>query len=270
VQESGVASPFAGGGTDDFDPTSIQVFVSKTGSTPYSGTNDTATSISQLASGSSAIVYIVSNIPAAQLDGDVAVEALVAQVAATGTAGYGNAAGASITTDQSGSTWTPGTAQNIFADAAGTDDVALDGKSSSRDAYIVKSAKLTITKTATVVSDPTGDVIPHAIPGAIMKYTITVLNSGSQPATGVTLADSIQPMVTSGYLAYKAGSITLQDPNEGSPLNSTQSCSDSGSTGGNFGTDSCGFTSGTNTVNAVITTLSNGQSAVITFQATIQ
>ena len=266
IQEAtGTANPFTGG-TDNFDPTSISIFVSKNNTSTYVPANDTASSIPQLASGASNFVFVVANIPASQVDADVAVEALVGQEAAAGaSATYGTAPGANITTDQSGSAWTSGTVQTIFADAAGTDDVANDGKSSSRDAYLVKSAKLTITKTASVVSDPTGDAIPHAIPGAVMKYTITVANSGTTAATGITLADSVQAMVTAGSLAYKANSITLADPNVSG--GAVQTCADTGST---FGSDTCSFTSGTNTVNALINTLSNGQTATVTFQVTIQ
>jgi len=195
VQEvTGTASPF-GGNTDDFDPTSISVFVSKSNTTTYSVANDTASSIPQLAAGASNYVFIVANIPATQVDGDVAVEGLVAQVATAGaSATYGTAPGANITTDNSGSAWTPGTVQVIFADAAGTDDSAKDGKISSRDAYLVKSAKLTITKgTPTVLSDPTGDATPHAIPGAVMQYTVTIANSAAATtaATSIALTDAL-------------------------------------------------------------------------------
>lgn len=268
VQEAtNTADPFNAALKDDFDPTSPTVHVSAANSATYNATNDTASSLFSLASGATNYVFIVSNIANTQLDGDIAVEALVGTVAATG-GSYSAGAGASITSDQSASAWTPGTVQQIFADAAGTDDVAKDGKSSSRDAYLVKSAKLTITKTASVVSDPTGDATPHAIPGAIMKYTITVANTGTTAATGITLADSIQAEVTAGSLAYKASTITLQDPNVngGAQL----ACADAGSSGGSFGSDTCSFTSGTNTVNALIATLSNGQTATITFQVTIQ
>ena len=264
IQETtGTASPF-GGNNDDFDPTAISVFVSKNNTSTYVPANDTLSSYGQLASGSFNYVFIVSNIPVAQVDGDVAVEALEAFEANTGAAGY-SAAGTTISTDNSGAAWTPGAVQTIFAEAAGSDTAANSGKSSSRDAYLVKSAKLTITKTSAVVSDPTGDAIPHAIPGAVMKYTITVNNSGSTAASAITLADSIQAMVTAGSLAYKAGTITLADPNVsgGTP----QTCADGGST---FGSDTCSFTSGTNTVNALINSLTNGQTATVTFQVTIQ
>ena len=273
VQElAGVLGSTAGAGftgTDNFDSTAAQVFVSKNNTATYVPANDTATTIPQLAAGASNFVFIVSNIPAAQVDTDVAVLALKAQVAVAGAAStYGSAPGANITTDDSGNAWTPGTVQNIFADAAGLagdGDALHDGIVSSRDVYLVKSSKLTITKTSSVVSDPTGDATPHAIPGAVIKYTITVANSGTTAATGITLADSIQAMVTAGSLAYQASSITLKDPNVGG--GAVNSCADAGST---FGTDTCSFTAGTNTVNAVIATLSNGQTATVTFNVTIQ
>lgn len=271
VQEvNGVLASTAGvgfTGTDDFDPTAINVYVSKNNTATYVPANDTASSIPQLASGASNYVFIVSTIPAAQVDTDVAVEALVAQEAAAGASStYGTSPGANITSDDSGSTWTPGTVQKIFYDTAGLagdGDAANDGKASSRDVYLVKSAKLTITKTSSVVSDPTGDAIPHAIPGAVVKYTITVANSGTAAATSITLADSIASEVTAGALAYNANSISLTDPNVNS--GNPNACLDSGST---FGSDTCGFSA--NTVNAVVASLSSGQTATVTFQVTIQ
>lgn len=266
------ADPFNATLKDDFDPTAPTVFVSAANSSTYNATNDTSHSLFSLASGNSNFVFVVSNIANTQLDGDIAVEALVGTVAATG-ANYAAGAGASITADQHTSVWTPGTAQQIFADAAGTDDAAFDGKSSSRDAYLVKSAKLVITKTAAVVSDPTcnaacvsGGGIAHAIPGAVMKYTITVANTGTTAATGVTLADSLNAMiVTNTFLTYNTNSITLADPNVSG--GAVQSCLDTGST---FGSDTCSYTTATNLVNALINTLTNGQTATVTYQVTIK
>jgi uncharacterized repeat protein (TIGR01451 family) len=267
-EANGVLASTAGAGftgTDDFDTTSVQVFVSKNNTATYVPANDTATAIGQLAAGASNFVFIVTNIPVAQLDADVAVLALKALVASQGGAGYTGAAGTTITTDDSGNAWTPGTQQNIFADAAGLSgdgDALHDGIVSSRDAFLVKSAKLTITKTSLVVSDPTGDATPHAIPGAVIKYTITVNNTGTTAATGITLADSIATQTTN--ITYQTNSIKLTDPNVSG--GATQSCLDSGST---FTSDTCSFTSGTNTVNALINSLTNGQTATVTFNVTI-
>lgn len=265
------ANPLTSGspGPDDFDATGSQVFVSKANATPYVAGTDTATSISQLTSGSSAIVYVVSNIPVAQVDGDVAVVALIANVANTGTAGYGNPAGTSITSDNSAAAWTYNTVQTIFFDTASATpidgDNANDGKASAHDAYIVHTPKLTITKTATVVSDPTGDTTPHAIPGAVMKYSIVVANTGTQTATSIGLSDSIASQVTAGTIAYKTSSVTLTDPNVSA--GATQTCLDAGST---FGSDNCAFNTTTNILSATIASLTAGQTATVTFSVTIQ
>ncbi|MBO9712192.1 hypothetical protein [Sphingomonas sp.] len=41
---------------------------------------------------------------------------------------------------------------------------------------LLAASPLTITKTSSVVSDPTGQLFPKAIPGAVVDYTITVAN----------------------------------------------------------------------------------------------
>jgi hypothetical protein len=205
IQEAtSIAASTAGAGftgTSNFQLAggSVAVFVENGTTVGYQLAQDTAGSIPQLTSGSTAVVYIVATIPTAQLDSDVAIEALVAQVATAGAvATYGTAPGANITSDNSAAAWDSTTTQLIFADAAstqgdGTTDAAHDGKASARDVYIVKSAKLTITKSQQVLADPTGDAIAHAIPGAVIKYTITIANSStaSQPATSISVADAL-------------------------------------------------------------------------------
>jgi hypothetical protein len=213
-EANGTANPFAGA-VDDFNTVTPAVFVSKTNSSTYTAGTDTSSSLFSLAPGASDFVFIVvpanTGIPNTQVNGDVAVMALVGQAAATG-ASYAAGAGAA-SVDQSGSAWNSAATQIIFADAAGTDDVTLDGKSSSRDAFQVQSAVLTITKTATVVSDPTGDAIPHAIPGATMLYTVTVANSGTatQNATSVGLSDSLAAQIGTN-LTWVTGQFKITTP----------------------------------------------------------
>lgn len=50
---------------------------------------------------------------------------------------------------------------------------------------LVAAAPLTVVKTASVVSDPTGQLFPKAIPGAVVDYTITISNPGSNFSTTV-------------------------------------------------------------------------------------
>jgi hypothetical protein len=277
-EANGTANPFAGN-TDDFNTVTPAVFVSKNNTTTYVPANDTSGSLFSLAAGASNYVFIVvpanTGIPGTQVNGDVAVMALIGQAASTG-ASYAAGAGAA-SVDQSGVAWAAGSTQVIFADAAGTDDVALDGKSSSRDAFVVQSAALTITKTATVVSDPTGDAIPHAIPGALMKYTITIANSASatQNATSVGLSDSLASQIPSN-LAWSTGNFNITTPgvNTGAPF----TCADNGSStttqpatgGAPYTAVTCDY----NKTAATTVTISNialkpGDTATVVFEATI-
>ncbi|WP_426687821.1 hypothetical protein [Rhodanobacter ginsengiterrae] len=276
---NGTANPFSGA-VDDFDSTAAVVHVSANNTATYNNTNDTATSIPQLAIGASAYVFVTSTIPTAQANGDVAVMSLTATVADKGAAAtYGSAPGAA-SVDQSGTAWTSGNraALNIFADAAGTDDLALDGKSSDRDAYLVQSAKLTISKTSSVITDPIYCTTPgvassctipvgkslHSIPGAAVQYTITVASCdtttcpGAVAATGVSLTDSLATQITAGNIAYVAGSMKVADP---SNSNVATSCSDASDA------DKCSFA--TNVVSVSGISLNPGQNAAVTFVVTI-
>ena len=251
-------APFTG--TDNFDTTSVNVFVANGHGGAYVSGTDTASSIPQLAAGATAVVYIVATIPAAQLDGDIAIMALKAQIAAAGaSATYGTAPGANITTDNSGSAWTPGTVQNIFADAAGSDDSAKDGIISIRDVFKVLSAKLTVTKTVSVISDPTGDATPHAIPGAVVQYTITVANAStaSSAATGISIADTVPANTT-----YVLSSVKVTDPNANGGAQIT--CADTGTT---VGEATCGLVGGNPAVSGVH--LNANQTLTMIFQATV-
>ena len=271
------ADPFNAAIKDDFDPTSPTVWVSASNTNTYNAGADTSHSLFSLASGSSNYVFIVSTIPGAQVNGDAAVEALVAQEAATG-ASYSAGAGASITTDQSGSAWTSGTAQQIFFDTAGLTgdgDSANDGKASSRDVYLVKTAALTITKgTPVVLSDPTGDAIKHAIPGAVMQYTVTITNAvtATLNASSITLTDALPANTSWGTSG--AGTLTVTTPgvNSGNPLSCPDSATTTGTvTGGApYTADSCDFNRTTaNTITVSGITLKPGDTTTIVYTVTI-
>lgn len=265
-EANGVLGSTAGAGftgTDNFDTTSVNVFVANAHGGAYVAGTDTASSIPQLAAGATAVVYIVATIPNTQVDGDISVMALKAQVAtAGGSATYGTAPGANITTDNSAAAWTPGTVQVIFADAAGLagdGDAAKDGIASGRDVFKVLSAKLTVTKTVTVISDPTGDATPHAIPGAVVQYTITVANaaSASSSATGISIADTVPANTT-----YVAASVKVTDPNANG--GAQISCADTGTTVGEV---TCGLVGGNPAVSGVH--LTANQTLTVIFQSTV-
>jgi hypothetical protein len=65
------ADPF--GGTDNFDSTNVQIFVESGATAGYQPAQDTATFIDELATDAGRTVYIVSDIPAARVTGDIAI-----------------------------------------------------------------------------------------------------------------------------------------------------------------------------------------------------
>lgn len=148
------------------------------------------TFISNLAPDASIPVTVTCTIPASQVNLDVAGLSLTAEARTAGTSGNGvltqtttaNTAGVDI----------------VFADAAGSDDIARDARSSARSAYRVSSAVIAVTKTVAPVCDPfNGNTLPKQIPGAYVKYTITIANSASgTSATLTTVTDTLNANVT--------------------------------------------------------------------------
>ena len=98
----------------------------------------------------------------------------------------------------------------VFADALGTDDANRDAKYSARETYKVEMPMLEVKKVSAVVSDPiNGTANPKRIPGAVVRYTITVENySETSQATGVTVTDSLAAEIAAGNFAFNAGTIT--------------------------------------------------------------
>jgi uncharacterized repeat protein (TIGR01451 family) len=155
------------------------------------------TNIADIAADDSIQVLVVADTPLAPTNGDTAVYNLIATTLDAGTT--------TITANDSGDADDPAVVQVVWADGTGTDDAATDGKHSADAIYSVASADLAVTKTQAVESDPiNGTTNPKAIPGATVRYTITVVNSGAQDATSVVLVDNT-PLNTT----YVPGSITL-------------------------------------------------------------
>ncbi len=222
------ANPF-GAPPDSIDTLlPLNVFV-ESGTTPgYQLAEDTAVFVDELMPGSSAIVYIIANLPAANA-GAVAAVTLVAQVAQGGSAGEGLA----ITNDNNGNTSPAGNYSNgatvvaagtavdiadsaaletVFNDPAGlsvedTDssgvvqDVAANGQHADSSAYEVQGSPVSINKTVTVI-DTLGGSDPH--PGAILRYRLDVSVAGSVSVNNLVISDTI-PLNTT----YVPGSIVL-------------------------------------------------------------
>lgn len=201
TNRSGSSSEWTG--TDNFDPSLYPVFVDANGNNAYDSGTDTGTYIDELAADATRSVFIVSTIPLAQLNNDIAALTLVAQVAVGGTS---SSQGSDITTDDAASADNPATIQNVFRDDAGDNGDALrNGRHADTERYLVQVASLTVAKTSVVISDPVnGSTNPKAIPGARVRYTITVTNSGATAATSVSLTDPIPANTT-----FFAGSILV-------------------------------------------------------------
>lgn len=152
------------------------------------------------------------------------------------------------------------TEETVFADAAGaaTGDVAKDGKHSAQGSYLIAGAKLTVNKYSYVVSDPTGNTNPRAIPGAVVEYCIVINN-----AAGAAQADSVNVSdVVPATLTYSANTIFL---NAGFTAG-TQRCDGAG---GSAGVDGTNYNAGTKTVSNSYGSMAANTTRTLRFRATI-
>ncbi len=208
------ALPGAGilhGVTDNFDATNVRVFIDGNANGVYDPGADIQTYIDELAADAMITVFIISDIPIDRIDRDGAIYDLVAQTAQGGVPGT---QGTDIVTDDRLIPDNPATIQIVFADGAGSADGASDGRFSDRGVYVVGSALLTINKSSLVTSDPiNGGTNPKAIPGATIRYTIDVANTGSVSANAVIVTDQV-PANT----RFVSASITTANSNGGATI----------------------------------------------------
>ncbi|MDB4575989.1 hypothetical protein N9112_03435, partial [bacterium] len=213
--------------TDTVDVTATpQVFVDVNANGTYEVTTDTAVFVDELAAGAtSPMIFIVSSIPDNTIvsDGDIAVMALVAQVAAGGAA---TTEGTAITNDNNNNispagvysntntvvaegtpnndSDDPANVETVFNDPAGTVDSLGDpgaariGQASADHSYTVQAAALTVTKSVVAIWDPVNfGVNPKAISGSYVRYTITIENGpGAGDADLTTMTDTLVAALT--------------------------------------------------------------------------
>lgn len=139
-------------------------------------------------------VYVVADVPpngggSSPADTDVAIYNLLATTTV--------ASSTTVQADNSTDAWDAATVQVVYAEGvAGTHsgDADNDGQDSAQATYTVASAALSVTKAQTVISDgfsPAG--FEKAIPGATVRYTITLDNStGGVAASALDVIDDIQ------------------------------------------------------------------------------
>ena len=167
----------------------------------FDGTEPVVTFLNAMAADETRRVFVLADIPVGAVDGAVIGVSLQATTHDS-TSGVLDA----LTTETVGAD-TPGSVDVVFADdfptLTSTDDGAMDGQASDRDAFLVQSAVLTIVKASVVISDPfNGTTNPLAVPGAIVEYTITVTNTGTAQATTVTIADDLSVEIGAGRIAF--------------------------------------------------------------------
>jgi uncharacterized repeat protein (TIGR01451 family) len=193
----GTTSPF--GGTSEFAVSSCRTFVE---SLPVAdglqiGTDSEVTYLDNIAEDATATVYLVCNTPLAAADTHDAVVGLVAEAVDAG--GSVGTPSASYTVGQLTAANTQAGVEIVAADALGSEasDVARDAKHSARSAYVIASAALAVSKTVTTLCDPfNGNTSPKNIPGAIVRWTITIANTGSASATLVQVSDALDAVNT--------------------------------------------------------------------------
>ncbi|MBA4381282.1 MAG: hypothetical protein C0406_01840 [Sideroxydans sp.] len=193
---NGTANPFGGALTDNYNSTpacTVTNIVVAAGSMGAYTAGDSH--INALTADSSATVTVSCTTPAAQANNSLAVISLTATAFADDAA---NTLGGVLANDTGVDV--PGTVQIVFADVAGSDDAALSGSHSARDAFVVQTAVLSVSKVATVICDPANggkDIAnPKNIPGAYVQYAITISNTGTAAATLSTVTDALQAQLT--------------------------------------------------------------------------
>ncbi len=169
---------------DNFDTTGFAVYLDAGTVGVYDAGVDTLVAAPvAIARDTTINVLIVSTIPGTVVNGNLANMTLTATTTSTATVGAESAAVVDI----------------VFADAGN------NGTEVDTNTYTISTATLSVVKSAVVVSDPVnGATNPKAIPGAVVRYTITVTNGGAAAATAVTLTDNIPTNTT-----YVANSMTL-------------------------------------------------------------
>jgi uncharacterized repeat protein (TIGR01451 family) len=192
--QAGGADPY--GGTDNVDSTLVGVFVDTDADNTYTAA-DTDTFIDELSAtaGSNTIrVFVVSNFPLPGppwADGDVSAQIVTATAREGGGVG---ALGVALTADPGPED--PAVEETVFADAAGDTDAARNADHSDTHAYRVRTATLTVAKTSTVMSDGVNVAPPYyPIPGAVIRYEVTITNTGTVTASNVTVRDDLSTVL---------------------------------------------------------------------------
>lgn len=181
---------------DAFEVSNFEIYVDADNDGVLDAAEVTAGAIASypsLAAGDSVSLLVVADIPAGQANNTQAAISLTAVTTTVNT----------TTPVVQSSSNDPLVVDIVFADAAttasGTDpgQVARDAQAVALDAYLVQTAQLTVKKVVAVVCDPVnGNGTPFNIPGAVVRWTLSIENTGSAPAILSTVADALNANTT--------------------------------------------------------------------------
>jgi len=245
---SNITSDFTLGVTDedagalDFDMSNLVIHVDN-GDNVYNAVDDTATSITGLASGASVTVFVTGDVPGTATNNqDAPVRLTATAINPLDSLAWVNDLGADL----------PGTVQIVVAN----DDAFGD------DTFHVQTATLGVTKTSLVITDnlvpPSAN--PKAIPGATVEYTITIANTGSQAATLQSISDPM-PAATTFLGDDYPGAMDVSIQVDANPVAYCTAEADA---------DGCDLTGTTLTVGSpAITSVAAGSTVVVRFRVTI-
>lgn len=251
AQQSGGTA--AHGGTDIFDTTNVKIYADTNSDGTFNAGDLQITYLDEVLPDTNRTVFVVSDIPIEQTNGQVAGIILTAQAA---TGGASNSAGTAFTQNTGANT---SGIDTVFADVAGNGgDASRDGRYAAKGDYTVAAPVLTITKISTLVNDPiNGTSSPKAIPGATLEYCIVVTNATGAATAGTLTVTDVLPSTVSYVPSY---GIFLNGTASGTAPNYT--CNTDGSAGGTF-------TAGSATVTGTLADLAAGATETLRFRATI-
>ena len=251
TQQAGGAG--AHSNTDNFDVTAPGLFADTNGNGTYeAGTDLAITFLDEVLADTSRTVFVVANVPAGRLTGDVAAVTLTGQARDGGVAAVQGAISASTAGANTAGVDT------VLADTAyDALNAASDGLGVAKDDYTVLTAALTVNKVNRVIEDPINTIAggnaanAKMIPGATIEYCIIIANgAGGGTATGISVSDPVP-----ATLSIVAGSLRI---------NGTATagvCNANGVAGGSV----AGQTVSSGTLNNVAA----GANVTVYFQATI-
>lgn len=238
------------GGADTIDANNVRAFADTDGSGTF--TAGDLQFVDSLAPDANILVFAVVDIPIGATNVDFTHVSLQAATANAGTSG------ATLTAQTTGGN-TVGV-DVVFADAGN------DGLELAQDGFQVVSAALTVSKAEVLVSDPiNGTTNPLHIPGAVIEYTITIVNSGTAAATNVSVSDVVNGSLSVATGSYNGNTADIEYTLAGA----TAYCTADAGDGDN---DNCGLTGSTleADVNATLGTNAGvDNTLVVRFRATI-